>query len=1082
MSGNITFVPYHDMIDRSRRIRLRRACSECRRKKRRCNHQLRTSGGSSSPSRNLVLTESQAGPQANISGAESRIEWTSARELSESLSSEPIQGQNQRQGGRPEQDQSSSRRPEEAEQRQQQTPGSLRLNAHPSPHTTRFVSDLNPEARLLDETTTPEDAQEMAPGEPAIRISLHGTLSRATLEKITLIRILGLLSLHQEGSEGMDESSSCIAQAMHSAQSLALHLPRPNDDKNELKRIFWCLWTLDRLNAATNSRPCVMADIDIAVPDLTPQESGSIAFDVCFRIAKILNKVIALYRPTTKDPASGWDTDFPGFEQVMDEMHAWQLSSSTIATLHIFYHATAILSHRLKTITTLPSPTPARLRQQLSAIQVIRYMQYPDRLDALHPFPVVVYAASLALSVSYQQLRYSRLSSEQEDARHDFNTGCDILQELRLKWASADAMASLAHRISAALEQLPSLDILRINRFNTTQKDNNLTDRQGITGDEAGGVNSQPSVDVLLAGRPGDFQATQSHLETMDLFAGMDDVSWMYLDAENPISFDAFPVMNLEGPYTSCSRYFSSVLQKSFSQSFVSVMFDKVRKILKDHGLALLYCGVSSIGALVYGYDNTYYNGVLAMQQFKNDYGTERDVNGNLALSSSFQSVTASSIYIGDLLGAMLAAPINDRWGRKSTFWLASFCILCGGIAQVADTHFEAVIIVGRILMGLGVGQFTVTSLLYIGEVAPTDIRGPALMSYQFLQSCSQLVASGLSQGTESMDSSLAYKLPMGGLIVLPLLMFAALPIIPESPLWYAAKGRLPEAESVLRRLHRNDPTYDPTIDLATLESLQRVNEQNDKESTWGALLFDPIERTKVIWSAGAMYAQQACGILFFYVYGVVFVQAIGIDEPFLVQLIQNILQICAVTVSMVTANGVPRRLNLLVTTSIMLVAFVIIGGIGTQDPLSTASQWVIVIFSFVIVCVINYGLSTVAYTVAREMAVGPNQNKIMSVSIVTFYFTAWVISFTAPYLYYNAGLGPMVGFVYAGTTLTSLIWVWFCVAETTGRSNWEIARLFDLRVPARKWAAFPIDSMGDIDSDDPKKNPIVASHFESVP
>ena len=78
-----------------------------------------------------------------------------------------------------------------------------------------------------------------------------------------------------------------------------------------------------------------------------------------------------------------------------------------------------------------------------------------------------------------------------------------------------------------------------------------------------------------------------------------------------------------------------------------------------------------------------------------------------------------------------MASPINDRWGRKVVFWVASVCILIGGIAQVADTHYEAVIVVGRILIGLGVGQFTVTSLLYIGEVAPVTIRGPALMMFQ---------------------------------------------------------------------------------------------------------------------------------------------------------------------------------------------------------------------------------------------------------------------------------------------------------------------------------------------------------------
>jgi MFS family permease len=151
----------------------------------------------------------------------------------------------------------------------------------------------------------------------------------------------------------------------------------------------------------------------------------------------------------------------------------------------------------------------------------------------------------------------------------------------------------------------------------------------------------------------------------------------------------------------------------------------------RSHKWAIFFCAIASIGALCYGYDNTYYNGVLAMQEFKNDYGTHYDSNGNKQLPSSFQSLTASSIYIGDLFGALLASPINDRWGRKMVFWIASTCILLGGIAQVADTNHEAVIVVGRVVMGLGVGQFTVTTLLYIGEVAPTAIRGPALMMFQ---------------------------------------------------------------------------------------------------------------------------------------------------------------------------------------------------------------------------------------------------------------------------------------------------------------------------------------------------------------
>lgn len=131
----------------------------------------------------------------------------------------------------------------------------------------------------------------------------------------------------------------------------------------------------------------------------------------------------------------------------------------------------------------------------------------------------------------------------------------------------------------------------------------------------------------------------------------------------------------------------------------------------KRHRWALIYCSVSAIGALIFGFDNTYYSGILGMQEFKNDYGNHFE-NGQKALATDFTSLTTSSIYIGDLLGALIAGPLNDRFGRKTVLWIACLLVLGGGIAQVADTHFEGVIVLGRVFIGLGVGNFTVTSLL----------------------------------------------------------------------------------------------------------------------------------------------------------------------------------------------------------------------------------------------------------------------------------------------------------------------------------------------------------------------------------
>lgn len=300
----------------------------------------------------------------------------------------------------------------------------------------------------------------------------------------------------------------------------------------------------------------------------------------------------------------------------------------------------------------------------------------------------------------------------------------------------------------------------------------------------------------------------------------------------------------------------------------------------------------------------------------------------------------------------------------------------------------------------------------------------------------------------------------MGGLIVLPLIMFAGLIILPESPMWYVLKGRNSEAENSLRRIHQDNANYDPAEDLHELQETKRIEEQHAEESSWKGLLSDPIERRKLFYSCGAMVSSQICGILFFYVYGVVFAQEIGIKDPFLIQLITNILQIFAVGASVITGNKVPRRMNLFITNSMMLFAFLVIGGIGTQGSSpTTASQYVIVIFSYFVIIGYNYGIGPLAYTIAREMAVGTNQNKIMSTAIVVFYFVTWAVSFTAPYMYYDGGLGPMICFVYAGTTLFTLGYTWFCVGETAGRTTDEISRFFTERIPVRAWATHVFES-----------------------
>lgn len=181
-------------------------------------------------------------------------------------------------------------------------------------------------------------------------------------------------------------------------------------------------------------------------------------------------------------------------------------------------------------------------------------MEDTDRINALHPFPVIVYAVSLALSVSFQQLRYSRIPSDQEDARQDFQACCDIMQELRRKWECADAMGSLAQKISHAIDHSPLLDRFRASQTHQVGK------ADGFTGDFGHSGNGSPT-DRPGGQRPELLQSNDHSVnsqmilpgfEGMDLFPIVDDFSWINMDLDNPVSSDDFPMMSLSDPYGAC--------------------------------------------------------------------------------------------------------------------------------------------------------------------------------------------------------------------------------------------------------------------------------------------------------------------------------------------------------------------------------------------------------------------------------------------------------------------------------------------------------------------------------------------------
>jgi hypothetical protein len=158
-------------------------------------------------------------------------------------------------------------------------------------------------------------------------------------------------------------------------------------------------------------------------------------------------------------------------------------------------------------------------------------------------------------------------------------------------------------------------------------------------------------------------------------------------------------------------------------------------------------------------------------------------------------------------------------------------------------------------------------------------------MCWQLVLSVAQIVAAAINRGTEGINSTVSYRVPMAVQLLFPLLVLAGLWWVPESPRWLLRKGKQADAEYALLRVHRGE-VYTPDADIEVLQRSIDEEASMASESKWIDLVRDPIERRKVIFSAGALIAQQINGIQWFYYFGTVFSKSIGLEDPFLMTLI----------------------------------------------------------------------------------------------------------------------------------------------------------------------------------------------------
>lgn len=168
------------------------------------------------------------------------------------------------------------------------------------------------------------------------------------------------------------------------------------------------------------------------------------------------------------------------------------------------------------------------------------------------------------------------------------------------------------------------------------------------------------------------------------------------------------------------------------------------------------------------------------------------------ALSSNDQELITSITSGGALIGAVLAGMTSDKYGRKLAIYVGCAVFFVGTALQ-ATAFSLAQMVVGRLVVGFGVGEAAMIVPLYIGEMAPARFRGRLIVFDNICVTFGQLIAYALGAAFTDVHQGWRYTIAIGAVPAIALA--ATMPLCPETPRQLISHGRDDEAKRVIRKI-----------------------------------------------------------------------------------------------------------------------------------------------------------------------------------------------------------------------------------------------------------------------------------------
>uniref|UniRef100_A0A7N0UFB1 Major facilitator superfamily (MFS) profile domain-containing protein n=1 Tax=Kalanchoe fedtschenkoi TaxID=63787 RepID=A0A7N0UFB1_KALFE len=326
----------------------------------------------------------------------------------------------------------------------------------------------------------------------------------------------------------------------------------------------------------------------------------------------------------------------------------------------------------------------------------------------------------------------------------------------------------------------------------------------------------------------------------------------------------------------------------------------------------------AGIGGLLFGYDTGVISGALLY--IKDDFP---EVNRKTWLQETIVSMAVA----GAIIGAAIGGWMNDKFGRKKSILGADIVFFVGAIVM-AVAPAPWVIIIGRILVGLGVGMASMTSPLYISEASPARIRGALVSTNGLLITGGQFLSYLINLAFTKTKGTWRWMLGVAG--VPAVIQFVLMLSLPESPRWLYRENKIAEATAILEKIYSPEEVQ---VELKMLEDSVAAEkaEMGENGGTWNRVkeaLSNKIVRRGLYAGITVQVAQQFVGINTVMYYSPTIVQFAGFASnktALALSLVTSGLNAVGSIVSMACVDRFGRRRLMIVSMFGIIICLVVL-------------------------------------------------------------------------------------------------------------------------------------------------------------